>query len=120
MDEHLLCSTHDIPEGKAKGFKIGENGKDTFFVTRKNNQFFAYLDVCPHYNSTTLPWKRHEYTDVKGEHIVCAAHGALFDIATGVCIQGPCKHQRIQRIPIRIESNQQIWISKKTIKAFKL
>ena len=120
MGEYMLCSTQAIAEGSAKGFNLNGGHTDTFFVVRKNNRFFAYLDICPHYNSTTLPWKRHEYTDVAGEHIVCAAHGALFNIETGACVQGPCKNQFIKKIPIQIKSEQQIWISEKTIKVFKL
>ena len=120
MSKVLLGSVSDITEGHGKGFDPNQTGKDTFFVVRKDNQLFAYTDSCPHYGTTTLPWKRHQYLDSASDYIVCAAHGALFEIDNGACVQGPCLGQRLQKIPIEVSSKNEMWISLKTLKEFKL
>lgn len=120
MDKHCLGNTADIEDGKAVGFDINNSGEDTFFVVRKGAEFFAYTDVCPHYGDTTLPWKRHQYLDSSAQYIVCAAHGALFEIGSGDCIQGPCMGQKLQKIPVEVSSTNEIWISLQTLKEFNL
>lgn len=37
-----------------------------------------------------MAWRKDAYLSGDGQHIVCHAHGARFDIATGVCNLGPC------------------------------
>lgn len=120
MSKLLLGSVADIADGQAKGFDLNDSGRDTFFIVRQGEQIFAYVDICPHYNNTSLPWKRHHYLDSASKHIVCAAHGALFEIADGHCVQGPCLGQKLRKIPIEVSSQNEIWISLTTIKEFNL
>lgn len=120
MTKLLLGKLEDIAENKAKGFDPNETGSNTFFVVRKKNELFAYTDICPHYNNTTLPWKRHQYLDGAAKYIVCAAHGALFEIDNGNCVQGPCLGQKLNKLPIEISANQDIFIDLNTIKEFNL
>ncbi|WP_137165404.1 Rieske (2Fe-2S) protein [Salinimonas lutimaris] len=120
MSKVLLGSLSDIPPGQAKGFDPNQTGKDTFFVVRQGNQLFAYTDICPHYGNTTLPWKRHHYLDSASDHIVCAAHGALFEIDSGTCVQGPCLGQKLLKIPIEVSSHSEMWISLETLEEFNL
>ena len=35
--------------------------------------------------------------------LLCATHGARFEIATGVCVAGPCKGRALAAIPVRVE-----------------
>lgn len=120
MSELLLGNVNDIADGQAKGFDPNRTGNDTFFIVRKGDDLFAYADSCPHYNDTSLPWKRHKYLDGASKYIVCAAHGALFEVDSGTCVQGPCINQRLKRIPIKISAENEIFIKLITIKEFNL
>ena len=120
MKKIHLGAVSDVNDGEAKGFDINNTGTDTFFIVRKGNEIFAYLDICPHYNDTSLPWKRHMYLDNQSQHIVCAAHGALFDIEDGYCLQGPCLGERLRKVPIEVSADNEIWIRLTTIEEFKL
>jgi nitrite reductase/ring-hydroxylating ferredoxin subunit len=39
-----------------------------------------------------------------GSLILCSSHGALFEIATGLCVGGPCLGRSLRRVPVRIEA----------------
>ncbi|WP_076536570.1 Rieske 2Fe-2S domain-containing protein [Shewanella sp. UCD-KL21] len=120
MKRLLLGSLDDIADGQAKGFDPDNTGNDTLFIVRKGRELFAYRDICPHYNDTSLPWKQHQYLDGAGNYIVCAAHGALFNIDNGECVQGPCLGQGLDKIPVQISAENEIFIESTIIKEFKL
>jgi nitrite reductase/ring-hydroxylating ferredoxin subunit len=35
---------------------------------------------------------------------MCAAHGAIFEIETGICVAGPCPGARLRPLPVRLSS----------------
>lgn len=120
MGKICIGKTSDIAQGQAKGFDPMHSGKDSMFVVRKGEQLFAYVDICPHYGTTSLPWKRHKYLDSAAGYLVCAAHGALFEIETGLCVQGPCLGQKLDEIPLEVSCQKDILLSLTTIEEFKL
>jgi nitrite reductase/ring-hydroxylating ferredoxin subunit len=119
MDRVCLGKIDDIAEGQSKGFDPKGSGNDSLFVVRKGAQLYAYLDICPHYGSTSLPWKRHQYLDGTSNYIVCSAHGALFDIESGRCIRGACVGQSLKKIEVEVLFNNEIWVDLTTIEEFK-
>lgn len=46
-----------------------------------------------------------KFLDRDGQYIHCSSHGALFDIATGQCIVGPCGGQYLDKLSSRIEND---------------
>jgi nitrite reductase/ring-hydroxylating ferredoxin subunit len=97
-----LCHRRELAEGSARGFDPCALGRDTLFVVRRNG-LHAYRNACPHWEGTSLPWRKDAYLNADGSRIVCSAHGAQFDIDTGVCLAGPCPGQSLTRVPL-IES----------------
>ncbi|MEP4892277.1 MAG: Rieske 2Fe-2S domain-containing protein [Aliiglaciecola sp.] len=120
MTKVCLGNIADIIDGQAKGFDPASCGQDSMFVVRKGSKVYAYRDICPHYASTSLPWKRHHYLDASANNIVCAAHGALFAVHDGMCLRGPCVGQSLKTIEIEVGSNNEMWVDLKTIKEFKV
>lgn len=110
-----LCRAVDIPDYCAQGFDPNRRGFDTLFVVRQGRYFYAYADVCPHYGDTSLPWKKDEYLDAAGENIVCAAHGALFNIRSGLCTSGPCKGESLRPISVIRESDDSLWVAQEDL-----
>ena len=98
----VMCRLSDLEDGKAYGFDPFKRGRDTVFVVRRSNNVYAYVDICPHYGSTPLPWKKNAYLTGDAQHIFCSAHGAIFDIETGVCVLGPCLGQSLSPVEIAI------------------
>ncbi|HSV44168.1 MAG TPA: Rieske 2Fe-2S domain-containing protein [Ramlibacter sp.] len=94
-----LCHASELAEGTSRGFDPGGTGRDTLFVVRRGG-LHAWRNSCPHWPGTPMAWRKNAYLDGAGNRIVCAAHGAQFDIATGVCTLGPCIGQALTRIPL--------------------
>ncbi len=79
------------------------------FIVRKGEELFAWRNACPHYDHARMAWKKDEFLNGDRSQIVCGAHGALFDIDTGVCTLGPCLGQFLTKVEIEIQ-NDEIWI----------
>jgi nitrite reductase/ring-hydroxylating ferredoxin subunit len=103
-----LCRLEDLADRSARGVEVpGLPSK--VVVVRTGESIFGYLDACPHYSpGTPMAWKTDRYLNGDRTHIMCASHGALFDIATGACIIGPCLGQSLTRVPVRITSTGMI------------
>lgn len=96
-----LCALADLPDGGARGFDPAGRGRATVFAVRRGAQVQLWADRCPHHG-TPLPWRRDAYLNAAGDRIVCAAHGALFELDSGLCVQGPCLGDRLTPVPFTL------------------
>jgi nitrite reductase/ring-hydroxylating ferredoxin subunit len=101
----FLCRLDDLPDGASRGFDPACTGQDTVLVVRYGETLHAWRDACPHHGGTPMAWKKDEYLNGARDRIVCAAHGAQFDIETGVCTLGPCLGQRLQAVQLDVRDN---------------
>ena len=99
--EQPLCRLDDIPDGNACGFHPGAQRQDRLFAVRRGSDVFVYLNSCPH-NWVPLDWAKDKFLACPGGDIVCFAHGAHFDVASGVCTAGVCEGERLIAVPARI------------------
>lgn len=97
-----LCHLDEIPDGSACGFDTEGAGHDTVFVVRRGGRVHAWRDACPHHG-TALPWRKNAYLSASGEHIVCAAHGALFEPQSGICTLGPCLGEALTPVAVQVD-----------------
>ncbi|MFX1670785.1 Rieske 2Fe-2S domain-containing protein [Paraburkholderia sp. A2WS-5] len=86
-------------ERTSRGFDPEGAGQDSIFVVRLQG-LRAYLNSCPHWPGTPLAWRKDHYLDTDRQFIVCSAHGAHFEINTGVCVAGPCIGQRLTQVSL--------------------
>jgi nitrite reductase/ring-hydroxylating ferredoxin subunit len=105
----LLCHLDDIPEQGSLGFDPHQEGRDTVFIVRQGAALYAYRDMCPHYGDTALPWRKDVYLDTSGQNIICASHGARFDITSGLCTLGPCLGQSLTGITLQVTEEGQVF-----------
>ena len=104
-----LVSVDELPDPGARGFDPDGLGRDTLFVVRRGAQIRAYRDACPHFfGETQMAWRKNAYLNGDGTRIVCYAHGAQFDIATGECLLGPCHGQALTPVEIEVTSDGDI------------
>ncbi|MCS3528238.1 Rieske (2Fe-2S) protein [Acinetobacter johnsonii] len=73
------------------------NADKTIIIIHKDGQFFSYENVCPHF-SVQLDYHAGQFSTYQNQVIMCAHHSALFDIETGLCIDGPCKGQSLIKV----------------------
>lgn len=106
---YRLCALEDIPEGGSKGFPNPEPSTDAHdsrgvFAVRSREQVYVYRNRCPH-QGLELNWVPDRFLDRNKALILCSAHGALFEIAGGRCVSGPCLGQQLEQLPSTVESN---------------
>lgn len=99
----VLLDLNDLPDGACRGFSLPlQAGGGEGFLVRQGNEVYAYLNRCPH-TGAPLDWSPDQFLDAEGRFIICAMHGALFEIESGRCIYGPCVNQSLERLPVRLE-----------------
>lgn len=99
----MLARLADLPEGRARGVEV-PGWRAKAILIRRGGRVLAWRDLCPHYEAgTPMAWKRDAYLDATGCYLMCAAHGALFEIETGACVQGPCLGKRLTRVPVHVD-----------------
>lgn len=107
----FLCHCDAVPENAARGFDPWHGGQDTVIVVRKHGRFHAWRDACPHFGGTPMAWRKDAYLNGDASKIVCAAHGAQFDIDSGVCTLGPCLGQALEAVGIVVTADQEIYMT---------
>lgn len=90
----------DIAQGGARGYVL-EIGSARFhgFVVRRDDAVHGYVDRCPHMG-VPLAHELDAYLSPLSPLIACGWHGALFRIADGMCVAGPCKGARLTPWPV--------------------
>jgi nitrite reductase/ring-hydroxylating ferredoxin subunit len=107
---YAICSMSDIPSQKARGFQlmiVEEDGTARpwhIVVVRWGKQVFGYLNKCPH-DGVNLDWERNQFFDPNGIRLMCGKHGAMFELGTGMCVDGPCKGRSLQPVAVAVIEN---------------
>lgn len=92
------------------GFEIQTDAAliEGFLVKTPAQEWLAYKNTCPH-QYLPLNWNPHQFLDKNNEFIVCAMHLALFELATGRCVVGPCAGKSLIPLPIEI-IDRVVWL----------
>ncbi|MDE8652882.1 Rieske (2Fe-2S) protein [Novosphingobium album (ex Liu et al. 2023)] len=115
-----ICAAQDIPNRRAVPFVLARrDGSGTvrpwpIFVLRWGRNVRAYENRCPH-QDTNLDWERGEFLDGAGTRIQCGKHGALFDLGSGECVEGPCLGARLAAIDVSIDAEGDICLAGGTL-----
>ena len=91
-----------IAPGTARNFVL-QIGEAFFhgFVVRKANDYYGYVDRCPH-AGLPLAQELDDYLTPQADLISCSWHGALFQIASGRCVGGPCAGAALTPWPVTV------------------
>jgi nitrite reductase/ring-hydroxylating ferredoxin subunit len=103
-----VCHVNDVLKRRAVGVVLArraENGAIIPFpivIARENGKVYAYVNRCPH-QGARLDFEPRQFLDPSGRRLMCGKHGAGFEIATGICLDGPCKGERLERVEALID-----------------
>lgn len=97
----MICRSAELVDGGAGvRFEVQTaDGPAPAFVVRAGGQPRAYVNRCMHIG-VELDWLPGEFFDDSGLYLICAAHGATYEPASGRCVRGPCKGRSL--IPITV------------------
>ena len=104
---YVVCRVQDIGNRRARGFHLLRRAPDgaqapwRVVLVRWDRKLYGYVNVCPHQHGP-LDWEAGQFLDPSGTRLICGKHGALFDIATGACIDGPCAGARLERVALAV------------------
>ncbi|MCY7312452.1 MAG: Rieske 2Fe-2S domain-containing protein [Pseudoxanthomonas sp.] len=74
---------------------------ESVIVHRVGNEVRAWLNVCPH-AGRRLDWAPGKFLKSAEGLLVCAAHGASFELDRGDCVAGPCRGDSLRAVPVRV------------------
>jgi nitrite reductase/ring-hydroxylating ferredoxin subunit len=103
LSPRRLCRLQDMPNGEAIALDVmlPSLGEESVILLRQDEHVSAWLNICPH-AGRRLDWAPGKFLISRGM-LVCAAHGASFNIDNGECIGGPCRGESLRAVPVRVE-----------------
>lgn len=110
MSGRFLCRLDDIADGGSAGFALSaadNRAPVEVMAIRIGRQVHCYVNICPHWGAP-LDMTPGRFLDREGRHIICSTHGALFRIADGRCIKGPCLGAALTPVPCRIDAGANV------------
>jgi nitrite reductase/ring-hydroxylating ferredoxin subunit len=88
------------PEGMSE-IELAVDGELQSIVLRRSGERVqAWLNICPH-AGRRLDYAPGKFLLDQGR-LVCAAHGASFELEQGVCVAGPCRGASLVPLAVAI------------------
>ena len=82
---------------------------ESLILHRQGDNVRAWLNVCPH-AGRRLDWAPGQFLKSKEGLLVCAAHGASFELVQGECVAGPCRGESLRTVAVEIRDGQ-VWLA---------
>jgi len=92
----------ELDDPGCREFQIGD-GDWPFrgFVVRQGDTVYAYQNYCMHVGHP-LNFKPDSFLTRDSSKIICASHGALYEIESGLCVAGPCPGKSLRRVSVDV------------------
>ncbi|MBB3277873.1 MULTISPECIES: Rieske 2Fe-2S domain-containing protein [Pseudoxanthomonas] len=78
-----------------------DGDSESLVLFRQGGEVRAWLNVCPH-AGRRLDWAPGKFLKSKDGLLVCAAHGASFELQRGDCVAGPCRGDSLRAVPVQV------------------
>ncbi len=88
------------PEGMSEIELPVEGELQSIVLRRQGDVVQAWLNICPH-AGRRLDYAPGQFLLDQGR-LVCAAHGASFELEKGVCVAGPCRGASLVPLAVAI------------------
>ena len=117
MRRRLAALGEIPPEGLRFTYLEGPLEEEGLLLRLPDGSVRAYKNLCRH-----LPMKLDERDpgtlwDPSGRHLVCAAHGARYRPADGLCVSGPCEGSHLRELPVTVEDGL-VWLDEGALGGF--
>ena len=96
----------ELDDPGCREFSIGD-GDWPFrgFVVRQGESVYAYHNFCVHAGHP-LNWSPHKFLTRDKRAIICASHGATFDIQSGQCVAGPGAGGKLRKVAAEVRDGR--------------
>lgn len=100
-----LAALSALAEGVPAACEADVDGApEPLILLRRGDAVRAWLNVCPH-AGRRLDWAPGKFLLSKTGQLVCAAHGASFELDAGECVAGPCRGQSLRAVAVRVDAD---------------
>lgn len=103
-----LCRSGDVGGNGKEVMVQGPQGPEYLMLFRQDDEILAFHNSCPHMGRN-LNWAPDRFLLSPEGLLVCAHHGASFDLASGECLEGPCRGAHLKPVGITIKDDE-IWL----------
>lgn len=101
----LIALEQIADEGFAEVEANVDGAAESLILHRNGDTVRAWLNVCPH-AGRRLDYAPGQFLKSKEGLLVCAVHGASFELTGGECVAGPCRGDHLREIPVAVEGGQ--------------
>jgi len=105
----LLCKIADVGEGGTEVCVQSASGPVYIMLFHYRGAIRAYVNECPH-QRMPLNWAPDTFMLRGPSLLVCAHHGARFDLGSGKCMGGACRGADLKRVRISVKEDS-IWLA---------
>ena len=104
LAEIAVGALDELADPGCREFTIGD-GDWPFrgFVVRCGNDVHAYQNFCAHVGHP-LNWVPDSFLTKDKSAIICASHGAQYEIDTGLCFAGPCIGKALRKVECEVRN----------------
>ncbi|MDH5633771.1 MAG: Rieske 2Fe-2S domain-containing protein [Gammaproteobacteria bacterium] len=101
VETRRICDREAIRNGGdgVRFYVLRGRQKLPAFVIRHEDVAYAYLNQCAH-TPVELDWEHGQFFDKNKRYLICATHGALYEPATGACVDGPCRKKGLVALEV--------------------
>ncbi len=104
----VICAADSIERSNAKAFslfRINEAGESRPFpimvIRTHTDNYIGYVNSCPH-QGIWLNFGEGNFFTRDRAFLKCGRHGSVFEIDSGLCIDGPCKDRSLEPIALAV------------------
>ncbi|MBN6151940.1 Rieske (2Fe-2S) protein [Xanthomonas sp. AmX2] len=102
----VLATLNQLESGAFLEVEAAIDGEaESLLLYRDGDAVRAWLNICPH-AGRRLDWAPGQFLKSREGHLVCAAHGAAFELQHGQCVSGPCKGDALRAVPVAVRDGQ--------------
>ena len=107
-DAALIALERIEDGGLAEAEAVVDGEAESLILHRDGERVRGWLNICPH-AGRRLDWAPGKFLLDNQGRLVCAAHGATFELDTGECVAGPCRGARLRAVAVEVRDGS-IWL----------
>ncbi|MBB1060150.1 Rieske (2Fe-2S) protein [Marilutibacter spongiae] len=104
-----LLALDRVPDGGLVEIEAVLDGDaESLVLFREGEVVRGWLNICPH-AGRRLDWSPGQFLRSKEGLLVCAAHGASFELGRGECVAGPCRGESLREVVLQVRDGA-VWL----------
>jgi len=101
----VLARLDAMPDGRPVDAEATiDDASESLILIRAGPHVDAFPNVCPQ-AGRRLDWAPGQFLVSRDGHLVCAAHGASFELRSGLCVAGPCRGESLRRVDVSVDDS---------------